>query len=76
MDSHQRALAYNVVLLDAEGNFNPKAEISRADAVEQIFCSALEYIKAHPAPPADEVPAVVPDQHLKQYLRSRTEYVG
>jgi hypothetical protein len=47
--SIQRALAYNVVKLDAKGNFHPKAEISRADAAEQIY-NALEYIKAHPAP--------------------------
>ncbi|WP_337101155.1 S-layer homology domain-containing protein [Paenibacillus sp. YIM B09110] len=47
--SIQRALAYQVVKLDAQGNFNPKAEISRAEAAEQIY-NVLEYIKAHPAP--------------------------
>lgn len=47
--SIQRALAYQVVKLDAQGNFHPKAEISRAEAAEQIF-NVLEYIKAHPAP--------------------------
>lgn len=55
--SIQRALAYKVVKLDAKGNFYPKADISRAEAAEQIY-DALEYIKAHPAPapqPASEV---------------------
>ncbi|MGO4348954.1 S-layer homology domain-containing protein [Paenibacillus sp. MCAF9] len=47
--SIQRALAYNVVKLDEQGNFHPKAEISRAEAAEQIY-NVLEYIKAHPAP--------------------------
>ncbi|MDQ6417921.1 S-layer homology domain-containing protein [Paenibacillus sp. LHD-117] len=45
----QRALAYNVVKLDEQGNFHPKAEISRAEAAEQIY-NVLEYVKAHPAP--------------------------
>lgn len=44
----QRALTYGVVQLDAEEKFNPKDEISRAEAAEQIF-NTLEYIKAHPA---------------------------
>lgn len=47
--SIQRALAYHVVQLDEQGNFHPKAEISRAEAAVQIY-NALEYIKAHPAP--------------------------
>jgi hypothetical protein len=47
--SIQRALAYNVVKLDEQGNFHPKAEISRAEAAEQIY-NVLEYLKAHPAP--------------------------
>jgi hypothetical protein len=45
----QRALVYGITKLDAEGKFNPKAEVSRAEAAEQIY-NALEYIKAHPAP--------------------------
>ncbi|WP_139997214.1 S-layer homology domain-containing protein [Paenibacillus paridis] len=45
----QRALAYNVVKLDEQGKFHPKAEITRAEAAEQIY-NVLEYIKAHPAP--------------------------
>ncbi|CAM4221877.1 hypothetical protein FHS16_000461 [Paenibacillus endophyticus] len=45
----QRALSYNVVKLDEQGNFHPKAEITRAEAAEQIY-NVLEYIKAHPAP--------------------------
>lgn len=47
--SIQRALAYNVVKLDEQGNFHPKAEITRAEAAEQIY-NVLEYLKAHPAP--------------------------
>jgi hypothetical protein len=45
----QRALVYGVTKLDQDGKFNPKTEISRAEAAEQIY-NALEYIKAHPAP--------------------------
>ncbi|MFC4776583.1 S-layer homology domain-containing protein [Paenibacillus sp. GCM10023252] len=47
--SLQRALAYGVVKLDEAGKFNPKAELTRGEAAEQIY-NALEYIKAHPAP--------------------------
>lgn len=50
--SIQRALVYGVVKLDAEGRFNPKGEITRAEAAEQIY-NALEYINAHPAPTID-----------------------
>lgn len=45
----QRALIYGVVQLDAEGKFNPNTKITRAEAAEQVY-SALEYLKAHPAP--------------------------
>lgn len=45
----QRALVYGVTKLDAKGKFNPKGEISRAEAAEQMY-NALEYIKAHPTP--------------------------
>ncbi|GBF33485.1 hypothetical signaling protein [Desulfocucumis palustris] len=44
----QRALAYGVTQLDESNKFNPKADISRAEAAEQIY-NALEYIKAVPA---------------------------
>lgn len=47
----QRALVYGVAKLDADGKFNPKGKISRAEAAEQIY-NALEYLKAHPAPAA------------------------
>ncbi|GLX66612.1 S-layer homology domain-containing protein [Paenibacillus glycanilyticus] len=47
--SIQRALAYNVVKLDEQGNFHPKSDITRAEAAEQIY-NVLEYIKAHPTP--------------------------
>lgn len=40
----QRALAYQIVKLDSEGKFNPKAEITREEAAEQIY-NALEYLK-------------------------------
>lgn len=45
----QRALVYGIVQLDAEGKFNPKEKITRAEATEQIY-NALEYIDAHHAP--------------------------
>jgi hypothetical protein len=45
----QRALAYKVASLDADGNFNPKSELSRADAAAEVY-HALQYIEAHPAP--------------------------
>lgn len=48
----QRALVYGVTKLDAEGKFNPKAAISRADAAEQIY-NALEYIKEYSEPGLD-----------------------
>ena len=44
--SIQRALAYGIAKLDAEGKFNPKGEITRAEVADQIY-NALEYIKAH-----------------------------
>lgn len=47
--SIQRALAYDAMELDEQGNFRPKAEISRAEAAELIY-NVLEYVKAHPAP--------------------------
>ena len=48
----QRALAYDIVKLDAQGNFDPKAEISRAEAAEQIY-NALAYLAARPVPVID-----------------------
>ncbi|MDR6552648.1 S-layer homology domain-containing protein [Paenibacillus qinlingensis] len=47
--SIQRALKYGIIKLNAEGKFNPKNEITRADAAEEIF-NALAYLKAHPTP--------------------------
>ncbi|MNO77511.1 hypothetical protein D3C76_686250 [compost metagenome] len=44
----QRAISYGLVKLDKEQNFLPQAEITRADAAEQIY-NALEYLRAHPA---------------------------
>ena len=42
----QRALSYKVTKLNTDGKFNPKGEITRAEAAEQIY-NALEYLKAH-----------------------------
>ncbi|MGO4544602.1 S-layer homology domain-containing protein [Paenibacillus sp. 2TAB23] len=50
--SVQRALVLKIAELDAEGNFNPTDEITRADAAVLIF-NALAYIDAHPAPSAE-----------------------
>ncbi|WP_219838084.1 S-layer homology domain-containing protein [Paenibacillus sp. R14(2021)] len=47
--SIQRALNYGVLQLSADGKVNPKAQITRSAAAEEIY-NALEYIKAHPAP--------------------------
>ncbi|WP_379137912.1 S-layer homology domain-containing protein [Paenibacillus sp. sgz500958] len=49
--SIQRALNYGVVKLDANGKFNPKKEITRAEAAVEIS-NALSYLKAHPVPVA------------------------
>lgn len=40
----QRALLYGFVILDTDNKFNPKEEISRAEAVAQVY-HALEYIR-------------------------------
>ncbi|HEX2946818.1 MAG TPA: S-layer homology domain-containing protein [Clostridia bacterium] len=45
----QRALKYGIVKLDKEGRYNPKGELTRAEAAEQLYI-ALEYLKAHSAP--------------------------
>ena len=50
----QRALTYGVAKLNAEGNFNPKGNISRAESAEQVY-NALEYINAHIAPPMNPI---------------------
>lgn len=50
--SVQRALVLKIAELDADGNFNPKDEITRAEAAVLIY-NALEYIEAHPAPAAE-----------------------
>lgn len=49
----QRALKYGIVKLDADGRFNPKAELTRAEAAEQLY-KALELLKAESAPAAAE----------------------
>ena len=40
----QRALLYGFVILDTDNRFNPKEEISRAEAAAQVYL-ALEYIQ-------------------------------
>ncbi|WP_458413127.1 S-layer homology domain-containing protein [Schinkia sp. CFF1] len=42
----QRAIKYGVIKLDAEGKFHPKADITRVDAVEEIY-NALDYLKKY-----------------------------
>ncbi len=42
----QRAIFYGIVELDGDKKFNPKGEITRADAAVQIY-NALEYVKNH-----------------------------
>jgi hypothetical protein len=46
--SIQRAIKYGVVKLDSEGKFNPKGEITRADAAEEIY-NAIEFLEKHNA---------------------------
>lgn len=44
-----RAVTYGIVTPDANGNIQPTADLSRAEAAEMVY-NALAYIKAHPAP--------------------------
>ncbi|MDP4094060.1 MAG: S-layer homology domain-containing protein [Bacillota bacterium] len=50
----QRALKYGIVKLNSDGSFNPKGELTRAEATEELY-NALEFLKAHPAPSAQPV---------------------
>ncbi|MBW4083339.1 S-layer homology domain-containing protein [Paenibacillus sp. S150] len=43
--SIQRSLKYNINTLDASGNFNPKKEITRAEAAVMLY-NALEYLNS------------------------------
>ncbi|MBC7961147.1 MAG: S-layer homology domain-containing protein [Vallitaleaceae bacterium] len=45
----QRGLHYGIVQLDADGKFNPKDHLSRADAAGEIY-KAMKYLEAHVAP--------------------------
>ncbi|KGE16856.1 S-layer homology domain-containing protein [Paenibacillus wynnii] len=47
--SVQRSLIYKITTLDTNGKFNPKSELTRAEAAVMLY-NALEYLKAHPAP--------------------------
>ncbi|MHA6532396.1 S-layer homology domain-containing protein [Paenibacillus sp. BAC0078] len=47
--SVQRSLKYNINTLDANGKFNPKSEITRAEAAVMVY-NALEYLKTSAAP--------------------------
>ncbi|NBD24708.1 S-layer homology domain-containing protein, partial [Paenibacillus glycinis] len=63
----QRALSYGVVHLDNHGKFNPKREVSRAEAAVEIS-NALAYLKAHHAPTAPSAPhneAITGEQAVK-----------
>lgn len=42
----QRAINYGVIKLDAEGKFHPKTEITRVDAVEEIY-NALDILEKY-----------------------------
>ncbi|MGE5704838.1 MAG: S-layer homology domain-containing protein [Clostridia bacterium] len=42
----QRAIAFGIASLDAEGNLHPKAVLSRSDATKMIG-TAMEYIQSH-----------------------------
>ncbi|MNI78801.1 hypothetical protein D3C73_1352080 [compost metagenome] len=43
--SVQRSLKYNIAFLDAKGNFNPKSELTRAEAAVMLY-NALEYLNS------------------------------
>ncbi len=45
--SIQRSLVYKINILDGNGKFHPKSEITRAEAAVMLY-NALEYLKAHP----------------------------
>ncbi|WP_379138378.1 S-layer homology domain-containing protein [Paenibacillus sp. sgz500958] len=47
--SIQRSLKYKLTTLDASGKFNPKSEITRAEAAVMVY-NALEYLKSHTPP--------------------------
>ncbi|WP_246303073.1 S-layer homology domain-containing protein [Paenibacillus plantarum] len=47
--SIQRGLKYGIITLNTDGTFNPKAEITRAEAAEEVY-NALDYLKTHQAP--------------------------
>jgi hypothetical protein len=47
--SIQRGLKYGIIKLNTDGTFNPKAEITRAEAAEEVY-NALDYLKAHQTP--------------------------
>lgn len=47
----QRALKYGIVKLDANGRFNPKDELTRAEAAEELY-NALELLKENSTPTA------------------------
>lgn len=49
--SIQRSLLYKINTLDASGKFNPKSQITRAEAAVMLY-NALEYLKNAPKAPA------------------------
>ncbi len=50
--SIQRSLKYNINALDAKGNFNPKSEITRAEAAVMLY-KGLEYLNGRQAVSGD-----------------------
>ncbi|KZE65555.1 amylopullulanase [Paenibacillus jamilae] len=44
--SIQRSLVYKINILDGNGKFHPKSEITRAEAAVMLY-NALEYLKTH-----------------------------
>ncbi|CAM3567804.1 S-layer-like y domain-containing protein [Paenibacillus lupini] len=59
----QRALSYKIAKLDANGKFNPKSAISKADA-ESAIHNAQNYLKAHTSP-VDQVIKITAEQTVQ-----------
>ncbi|MEC0371291.1 S-layer homology domain-containing protein [Paenibacillus chibensis] len=62
--SIQRALNYGVVSLDQDGKFQPKKEISRAEAAIEMS-NALHYLKTHSGQPGSENLAITAEQAVE-----------
>ena len=51
----QRSLVLKINTLDADGNFNPKETITRAEAAVMMY-NAIEYMESFHAPQIPETP--------------------